>query len=401
MDGIRLGPLADLRVIDCGTLLAGPMIATYLADFGADVIKVEHPRGDPLRSFGWQRDGVAAWWLTAGRNKRSCTIDLSRPAGADLLLELARDADVLIESFRPGTLERWSLGYERLAEANPALILVRVSGFGQSGPYRHRPGFGTLAEAMSGIASVLGYPDRPPIVPPFPLADGVAALFGTFATLAALLHRRSADAPRGQVIDVSLLESAFAFLGPHVTAYELTGAVETRKGSRAYFSAPRNVYATRDGRWVAVSTSAQSAANRLLEAIGRPELVADPRFSTPEGRLENADEVDRLIAEWVEQRSLADVLGEWDARGVTGAPVYTVEDLVADEHLRERGAIVEVDDPEAGPVRMHGVFPFFSDTPGEIRHPGRPLGADNESVFIGELGHSAEDLEAWRRAGII
>jgi formyl-CoA transferase len=386
-------------VIDASTLLAGPMIATYLGDFGADVIKVEHPRGDALRTFGWQKDGVSIWWKTASRNKRTCSLNLSSREGQELLLELTEEADVLIENFRPGTMERWNLGYEQLADRNQGLVMVRTTGFGQTGPYSGRPGFGTLAEAMSGVAWVLGERDRPPIVPPFAMADGVAALFGTIATLAALRHRD--ESGKGQSIDLSLWEPLFAFLGPQVTAYDQTGAVEQRDGSRAYFSAPRNVYRTGDDRYVAISTSAQSAADRLFVAIGRADLVEEGRFDTTQKRIQHADELDALIADWVRQRPLADVLRIWDEHAVAGSPIYGVRDIIDDEHVQAREMLIEVDDEELGPLRMHGVFPRLSDTPGAVRHAGRPIGADNAAIFGQGLGRSAEELSELRDAGVI
>jgi crotonobetainyl-CoA:carnitine CoA-transferase CaiB-like acyl-CoA transferase len=393
------GALTGIRVIDASTLLAGPMIASYLGDFGADVIKVEHPRGDALRGFGWQRDGVSIWWKTASRNKRTCTLNLSSTEGQELLLELVDDADVLIENFRAGTMERWNLGYDRLAERNPGLVMVRTTGFGHTGPYRDRPGFGTLAEAMSGVAWVLGERDGPPIVPPFAMADGVAALFGSIATLAALRHRDRTGA--GQWIDLSLLEPLFAFLGPQVTAYDQTGAVEHRDGSRAYFSAPRNAYRTSDDRWVAISTSAQSAADRLFVAIGRADLVREGRFDSTQKRIQHADELDALIADWVAQRPLDEVLRIWDEHAVAGAPIYNVVDILADEQVKAREMLIEVDDEELGSLRMHGVFPRMSETPGRVRHAGRPLGADNGAIFGDGLGRSAEQLERLRDAGVI
>jgi crotonobetainyl-CoA:carnitine CoA-transferase CaiB-like acyl-CoA transferase len=393
------GALTGIRVIDASTLLAGPMIASYLGDFGADVIKVEHPRGDALRGFGWQRDGVSIWWKTASRNKRTCTLNLSSTEGQELLLELVDDADVLIENFRAGTMERWNLGYDRLAERNPGLVMVRTTGFGHTGPYRDRPGFGTLAEAMSGVAWVLGERDGPPIVPPFAMADGVAALFGSIATLAALRHRDRTGA--GQWIDLSLLEPLFAFLGPQVTAYDQTGAVEHRDGSRAYFSAPRNAYRTSDDRWVAISTSAQSAADRLFVAIGRADLVREGRFDSTQKRIQHADELDALIADWVAQRPLDEVLRIWDEHAVAGAPIYNVVDILADEQVNAREMLIEVDDEELGSLRMHGVFPRMSETPGRVRHAGRPLGADNGAIFGDGLGRSAEQLERLRDAGVI
>lgn len=393
------GPLIGLRVIDAATLLAGPMIATYLGDLGAEVIKVEHPRGDGLRSFGWQKDGVGIWWKTASRNKSAVTLNLSDPRGQALLLELVAEADVLIENFRPGTMERWNLGYERISRLNPGIVMVRATGFGQDGPYSHRPGFGTLAEAMSGVAWVLGERDGPPIVPPFAMADGIAALFGSVATLAALRHRDATG--EGQVIDVSLLEPLFAFLGPQVTAYDELGVVEHRNGSRAYFAAPRNAYCTKDDRWVAISTSAQSVADRLFTAIGRADLVEEGRFDSTQKRNEHADEVDEIVAEWVARHTLEEALAIWDEHSVAGAPVYDVRDIVDDPHVQARGMLVSVDDEELGRIRMHGVFPRLLQTPGAIRHAGRPLGADNHDVFVEKLGHAESELEQWHEDGVI
>jgi formyl-CoA transferase len=315
------------------------------------------------------------------------------------MCELVKDADVLIENFRPGTMERWNLGYDRLAAINPGLVMVRTTGFGQDGPYSARPGFGTLAEAMSGVAWVLGEKDGPPIVPPFAMADGVAALFGTFAALAALRHRDRTGS--GQVIDLSLWEPLFAFLGPQVTAYEQAGVIEKREGSRAYFSAPRNAYRTSDDRWVAISTSAQSAADRLFVAIGRADLVEEGKFDSNQKRRARADELDEIVAGWVADHPLDEVLEIWEEHSVAGSPVYSVLDIIADPHVQAREMLVEVEDDELGPIRMHNVFPRMSATPGQVRHTGRPLGADNESVYVEELGHSSEELEQWRQSGVI
>jgi crotonobetainyl-CoA:carnitine CoA-transferase CaiB-like acyl-CoA transferase len=387
---MSVGPLAGIRVIDAATLLAGPLIATRMADFGADVIKVEHPRGDALRSFGWNDGDTSVYWMTAGRNKRCVTLNLSTPRGQELMRELARGCDVLIENFRPGTMERWNLGYEELRELNPELIMVRVTGFGQDGPYKSLPGFGTLAEAMSGLASVLGDSDRPPIVPPLPAADSVTSAEGSFAVMTAL-YSRDVGGGGGQCIDVSLLESMVAFMAPQVTAYDRLGVVAERDGSQAPFSSPRGVYGCADGGWLALSTSAQNVANRLFAAIGRPEMAEDPRFSDNRARLENRDEVDGRIAAWVAGRSLADALADLRAADVAAAPVYTAADVAADEHLRERGALVRVADAEGGSVLMHGALPRLSETPGEVREAGRPLGA----------GFGSSELAELRREGVI
>jgi crotonobetainyl-CoA:carnitine CoA-transferase CaiB-like acyl-CoA transferase len=394
------GPLAGIRVIDAATLLAGPLIATRMADFGADVIKVEHPRGDALRSFGWNDGDTSAYWMTAGRNKRCCTLSLSTARGQELMRELVRGCDVLIENFRPGTMERWNLGPEELHALNPGLVMVRVTGFGQDGPYRSMPGFGTLAEAMSGLASVLGDRDRPPIVPPLPAADAITSAEGAFAVMAALLAR-DARGGEGQVVDLSLLESMVAFMAPQVTAYDRLGVVAERDGSQAPFSSPRGVYRCADGGWLALSTSAQNVANRLFAAIGRPEMAEDPRFADNRARLENRVEVDGRIAEWVAGRPLAEALASLRDADVAAAPVLTAADVAADPHLRERGALVRVPDAEGGEVLMHGALPRLSATPGEVREAGRPLGADNEAVFGELLGFGPRELAELKREGVI
>lgn len=396
----QAGPLNGLRVIDAATLLAGPMIATNLGDFGADVIKVEHPRGDSLRAFGWSHEGTSIWWKTASRNKRVCTLNLSHPRGQSLMRDLVRDADVLIENFRPGTMERWNLDYERLREDNPSLVMVRVTGFGQSGPYASMPGFGTLAEAMSGLASVLGERDRPPIVPPLPMADGIAALYGTFATLIALYHR-DCDRGLGQCIDVNLFESMVSFMAPQVTAYDVLGVIPERDASHAPFSAPRGVYATRDAHWVAISTSAQSVANRLFVAIGHPELASDPELTTNAGRLAQRARIDAIVVDWMSKRDLNQILDHLREHDVAVAPIYTPREVALDPHLREREMFFDVEDAELGSVLMHAVVPRMSVTPGEVSGAGRPLGADNEEIMCGLLGMSRNEFDSLAADGVI
>lgn len=393
-------PLQGIRVIDAATLLAGPMIATNLGDFGAEVIKVEHPRGDALRAFGWSHDGTSIWWRTVARNKRACTLNLSAQRGQEIMRALVRDADILIENFRPGTMERWNLGYEQLHEENPKLIMVRVTGFGQSGPYSAMPGFGTLAEAMSGLASVLGERDRAPIVPPLPMADEVAALNGTFATLIALYHRDLAGG-EGQCIDVNLLESMVSFMAPQVTAFDVLGVLPERDGSHAPFSAPRGVYGTKDGHWIAISTSAQSVANRLFDAIGHSELRSDPELATNTGRLAQRNRIDALVVDWMKERDRDEIIEHLRRHDVAVAPIYTPEDVAADPHLRAREMFVDVEDSELGSVLMHTVVPRLSETPGRIVAAGRPLGADNEEILCGRLGLSKEELDALAQEGVV
>jgi crotonobetainyl-CoA:carnitine CoA-transferase CaiB-like acyl-CoA transferase len=364
------GPLGDLRVVDCSTVVAGPGCARYLADFGADVVKVERPDGgDTTRVMGWRdpRDDVALWWKLAGRGKRTVVLDLKSAAGLDAMLGLLEDADVLVENFRPGTLERLGLGPDVLLARNPRLVITRVSGFGQDGPYAARPGFATLAEAMSGFAAVNGEPDGAPLLPPIALTDEVTALSAAFATLVAV------HSGVGQVVDVNLLESLFQLMGPLISAHHLLGYVQPRLGSGIPYSVPRGTYRTADGAWVAVSTSAESVAGRVMALLG---VGDDPRFATFAGRVEHRDEIEALVTAWVGARSLEEVLAGFDAVEAAIAPVLTMADIATDPHYLARGSVVEVDG-----VPMQGLIARLSATPGRIRHAGRPLGADTEEVL--------------------
>ena len=391
--------LDGVRVVEAATLFAAPLAGMLLGDYGADVIKVEHPlRADPARGHGPSKNGAGLWFKALGRNKRLVTLDLAQPAGADLFLRLAARSDVVLENFRPGTLERWGLGWEELSAANPRLVLARVSGFGQTGPYASRPGFGTLAEAMSGFAALNGEPDGPPLLPPLALADGVAALATAFAILAALRAREQTG--RGQVVDTSLVEPLLTLLGPQVTAYDLLGELQPRTGNRSRHNAPRNVYRTADGSWVAVSASATSIAARVLRLVGRPDLVAEPWFETGAGRAEHVDVIDAAVAAWIAERERGEVLAAFEAAEAAIAPVYDARDILADPHLAAIGAIDTVDDDELGPLRMPNVISRLSETPGEIRHAGRRHGADTDEV-LGELGVEADELAQLRRAGVV
>jgi crotonobetainyl-CoA:carnitine CoA-transferase CaiB-like acyl-CoA transferase len=364
------GPLRDLRVIDCSTVVAGPGCARYLADFGADVIKVERPDGgDTTRGMGWRdpRDDVTLWWKLAGRGKRTVALDLKDAEGLDAMRRLCATADVLIENFRPGTLERLGLGPDALHEDNPGLVVTRVTGFGQDGPYADRPGFATLAEAMSGFAAINGEPDGAPLLPPIALTDEVAGLVAAFATMVAL------HSGEGQVVDVSLLESLFQLMGPLASWHGLTGQVQERLGSGIPYTVPRNTYRSGDGRWIAVSTSAGSVATRVMELIG---VGDDERFATFEGRVEHRDEIDRCMAEWIGARSEREVLAAFDAANAAAAPVMTMAEIATDPHYRARDAITEVDG-----VPMQGLVARLSATPGHIRGPARALGADTDEVL--------------------
>jgi crotonobetainyl-CoA:carnitine CoA-transferase CaiB-like acyl-CoA transferase len=391
------GPLSGVRVLDVSTVLAGPLTCQILGDYGADVIKVEHPRGDSMRGHGRAKDGVSLWWKMVSRNKRCVALYLGDPDGAEVFRRLAATADVVVESFRPGTFERWGLGYEALREVNQGLVLVRISGFGQTGPYRERAGFGTLAEAMSGFAAITGEPDGPPTLPPFGLADSIAGLTAANAALMALYHR-DARGGTGQEIDVSILEPLVTVLGPQPTIYDQLGEIPERTGNRSVNNAPRNTYRTADDKWVAVSTSANSVAERVMRLIGRPELIDEPWFQTGSGRVDHVELLDEIVSEWVRARTRDEVVEAFAQAGAAIAPVYDVAELMADEQIIARDAITRVDDPDLGPVRMQNLLFRMSETPGAIRFTGRALGADTDAILGDELGLDVADL---RKRGIV
>ena len=393
------GPLVDLRVIDASNVLAGPLMGQVMADFGADVIKVEHPEaGDSLRGHGPQKNGHGLWWKMLARNKRCIGLDLSDPEGAEVFLELATTADVVIENFRPGTLERWGLGWDVLSAHNPGLVLCRITGFGQAGPYARRPAFGTLIEAMSGFAHMTGVPDGPPTLPPFGLADSMAGISGVAAAMMALHHRRSSG--EGQVVDLSILEPLATALGPHIVVWDQTGHITHRSGNRSTNNAPRNTYLTSDGHWVAVSTSADPVARRAMELVGRGDMTAAPWFATGAGRAEHADEIDAAVGSWIAARTLAEVTEAFAAAEVALAPVYDAKQYVDDPHVRARKAVIPVDDPDLGPIRMQNVLFGLSATPGAVRHTGRTLGADTDEV-LAEVGVEAGRVAELRARKVV
>jgi len=395
------GPLDGLTVVEAGSMISAGTVGRLLADFGAEVIKLEHPdTGDHLRNFGPQKEGVGIWWKYLGRNKRSVTLDISTEEGQVVFEDLIHEADVLVENFRPGTLERWNLGWDRLSDLNPDLVMLRLSGFGQTGTYSDRAGFGTLAEAMSGFAYLNGFPDREPLLPPTGLADNIAAMFSTFAIMFALYAREVNDAG-GQYIDTSLVEPIFSILGPQPLRYQQLEEVEKRSGNRSTSSAPRNVYETTDGRAVAISASTQPIAMRVFEAIDRPDLKDDPRFEDNETRLENVEELDAILQEWIGTRSREEVIDRFEEHGATIAPVYNVEDILDDDHYQERDVVVEVDDEQLGEALVQNTFPYFSETPGGIDHLGPPLGAHNAEVFNEKLDYQEETLMNLKEKGVI
>lgn len=393
------GPLRGIRVIDIATLIAAPLVATYLGDHGADVIKVEHPRGDPVRTHGANKDGIPMWWKVLSRNKRCVTLDLSAREGAAILLDLVRGADVLIENFRPGTLERWGLAPETLREVAPGLIVARVTGFGQFGPYAHRAGFGTLAESMSGFAHITGEADGPPTLPPFGLADGIASLAGALAVMMALFHRDARDG-RGQTIDLAIIEPILTVLGPQPTVYDQLGVIQGRTGNRSRNNAPRNTYRARDGRWLAVASSATSVAARVMELVGRSDLVRQPWFESGHGRAAHVEEIDAAVAMWIAARDSSEVIRAFEEADGAIAPVYDVQDVMNDPQYSALGSIIRVPDDELGTIAMQNVFFRFSDTPGRIRWAGRRKGADNEAVYA-SIGIGAEHLRGLAGRGVV
>jgi crotonobetainyl-CoA:carnitine CoA-transferase CaiB-like acyl-CoA transferase len=386
------GPLEGIRVVEAATLFAAPLAAMLLGDFGADVVKIEHPsRPDPARGHGPSKDGVGLWFKTLSRNKRLITLDLSKAGGRDAFLRLVERSDVVIENFRPGTLERWRLGPDELLAANPRVVIARVSGFGQTGPYAGRPGFGTLAEAMSGFAALNGEPDAPPLLPPLALADGVTAFATAFAVLVALRAREQSG--RGQVIDLSLVEPLLLLLGPQLAQADLLDEVPPRTGSRSAHNAPRNVYRTADGKWVAVSSSATSVAERVMRLVGRHDLAEQPWFATGAGRVEHVDEIDGAVSAWIGARDRDEVMAAFEHAEAAIAPVYDAREVAADPQLQAIGAFAAVPDGQLGRVLMSNVIARLSETPGEIRWTGRAQGADTDEV-LGELGLDVAALRA-------
>lgn len=392
--------LDGVRVLDIATMAAAPWSAAYLAEFGADVLKVEAPVvGDHQRRWGTPKNGEGLSWKSMGRNKRSVTLSLSKPQGAALFKRLVADVDVVIENFRPGTLERWGIGYETLREINPRLVLLRVTGFGQTGPYRERPGFGTLAESLTGFASLNGHPDGPPTLPNMPLADGVAGIMGAYAVMLAL-YWRDAQGGTGQVIDLSLCEPLLRLIEPSLLDYDQFGIVRGRIGNRSDHVAPRNTYQCGDGKWLSISASAQSIFERLMDAIGRPELRVDPRFAVNAARVRHVDELDAIIGQWIRQHPREQALRLLEEAQVAAAPVYDIDEVFADPQFQARESLVELEDPCLGPIRLVNVAPRLSATPGAVRTTGPALGAHNAEVY-GALGLSAEEIEALRAEGVI
>ncbi|MFC7550462.1 CaiB/BaiF CoA transferase family protein [Plantactinospora sp. GCM10030261] len=393
-------PLRGIKVVDIATLFAGPLAATLLGDYGADVIKVEHPRlGDAARVHGETKNGIGLWWKMLARNKRPITLYLGAPEGRDLFLRLIRDVDVVVESFRPGTLERWGLGWDVLVDANPRLVLARVSGFGQTGPFASRPGYGTLAEAMSGFAHITGQPDGPPTLPPFGLADGVAAVTTAFAILTALRGRDITGV--GQQVDVALIEPLLTVLGPQATVYDQLGIIQQRTGNRTASNAPRNTYLSADGVWLAVSASSLTIAERVMRLVGRPDLCEHEWFRSGFERAKHGDEIDAAVGAWIAERAADKVIEEFEQAQAAIAPVLDIAGIMSHPQYQALGSIVHVDDDElGGPVAMQNLIARMSATPGAIRWTGRPRGSANAEIY-GALGLSPEELSMLAAKGVV
>ena len=398
------GPLAGLKVLDLSIIVAGGTASSLMADFGAEVVKVERPgTGDPLRNWGPFANGVSLWWKVHSRNKKSITLNLGTPEGQDLLKRLVVEADVLIEGFRPGAMEKWGLGPNDLLAVNPKLVMLRYSGFGQTGPYKDRPGFGTIAECMSGYIGMTGFPDTPPNLPPIPLADEIAGVFGAMAGMMALYHRDASGNPdtKGQVVDVSLFEPLFRLCIPHITMFNMLGINRERVGNDFPDAAPRNLYKTSDDRWLGLSATSQSTFESLAKAMGMPDLIDRPEFKDNSARLDNRKILNDELQGWLGQRDLQETMDQLIPSGGVVGPVYDAPQIMADPHYLAREDIIDIDDPELGKTKMLGVVPKFSKTPGSVQHAGPTVGEHNQHIYNSWLGLPADKLSQLSEEGTI
>ena len=396
------GPLTGVRVVEMGTLLAGPFCGQLLGDFGAEVIKVEPPgKGDPMRQWGRHKvKGHSLWWPIIARNKKSITLDLRVPEGQEIARRLLQHADILVENFRPGTLEKWGLGYEVLSKDNPGLILVRVSGYGQTGPYRDKAGFGSIGEAMGGLRYITGYPDRPPTRVGISIGDALAGTLGALGAVMALYHR-DARGGQGQVVDIGLYEAVLTYMESTIPEYVLAGAVRERTGNVLPNVAPSNIYPTADGQWLVMGANADNVFRRLCQAMGKPELADDPKFATHDARGQHMEELDEIISAWTSQHPVDEILRILDGAGVPAGKIYTAKEMLEDPHFQARQNIVYVQDPELGPFPMQNVTPKLSHTPGEVRWTGPRLGQHNDEVYRQLLEMSPSELEELHKKGVV
>ncbi len=397
----RQGPLTDIRVIELGQLLAGPFCGQLMADFGAEVIKCEQPgEGDPMREWGREKPyGKSLWWPVVARNKKSLTLNLRTPEGQQVIRDLVATSDILIENFRPGTLERWNLGYEQLSKINPKLIMVRVTGFGQTGPYSSRAGYGSIGEAMGGLRYVVGDPSTQPSRMGISIGDELAAIYACLGAMMALHHRDRTG--KGQVVDSAIYEAVLAMMESMVTEYAAAGYVRERTGPILPNVSPSNVFDTKDGKLLLIAANQDTVFKRLAEAIGQPELAQNPRYATHAARGLVQVELDALINDWTKTVDLVPLEALLTDNGVPCGLIYTVPDMLADPHFKARNAIVDVPHPVFGMLKMQNVAPRLSDTPGAIRHAGPELGEHTDEVLQGILGIAAEKLDDWRARGII
>ena len=401
-DATGQGPLKGLRVLDIATIIAGPFAATLLADFGAQVVKLELPgAGDGLRGFPPFRDGKSLWWKVTNRGKFFGTLDLRRPEGKELFLRMVARSDVVIENFRPGTLERWGLDIETLWAANPRLVVLRLSGFGQDGPFRQMSGLARIFEAMGGLTAISGSDDRPPMHTGYPIGDPMGGLFGAFAIMAALWRVAQSKREQGEVIDLALTEAMFRIIEVLAIEYDQLGHVRQRSGNRNLYSAPSNVYLTADKRYVTVAGSTARTFANNARAIGRPDLIDDPRFGDNASRVAHGEELDRIFGSWIAAHTQEEVVDAFRATKGTAAPIYTVDQIFDDLQFTARGAIVSVKDEDFGQVRMQGLVPRFQRRPGKIRWSAKRVAADNDYIYRQILGLDADEIESYRQRGII
>jgi formyl-CoA transferase len=393
-------PLQGIRVIELGTLIAGPFCARLLAEFGAEVIKIEAPEGgDPLRTWRKLYQGTSLWWYVQARNKKSLTLNLKQPEAQEIVRKLVKDADIVVENFRPGAMEKWGLGWEALSAINPELIMVRLSGYGQSGPYRDRPGFGAIGESMGGMRYVTGYPDRAPVRVGVSIGDSIAALHGVIGALMAL-HHRNMNGGRGQFVDVALYEAVFNMMESVLPEYAMYGFVRERSGAALPGIVPSNTYLTRDRKYVVIGANADSIFRRMMRAIGRADLADDPGLAHNDGRVARTEEIERVISDWVAGHDLAHVLEVLDQAEVPSGKIYDIADIAADAHYHAREMIREFRLEDGKPLKIPGVVPKLSETPGETKWLGPQLG-EHTAEILGALGYAADEQERLKRLGVI